>query len=158
MHHGGLCLTKKITRCTSRSAALTAMNCLPTKNHTRAHNGTRSKEPVYRSNGRIALKIHRQKTSNHRQDRKAAMSSSVMSIWTRPHSEHQHCQTREKTRGVTHVCKQSPLFATVTQRIETVNFFIHVAQNQLTGLKDTLRPFCEPLILHQPTPQPIRAR
>lgn len=56
---------KKTTRCTSRSAALTAMNCLPTKITRGLTMEQEARGLVFRSNGRIAQDVKARKHKLH---------------------------------------------------------------------------------------------
>lgn len=134
---------KPSTPHTSRSAALTAMNCLPTK-IIRGHNGAEARWPMYRSDGRTAFKIHRQKNTDKMRRRRCHPRC----------GEHQHCQTKKEGMQSHSYVQAGPYSPPSRKELKrrTSSFMFHKTNlsSRLahTGLEDTLRSFCEPLTPH----------
>lgn len=135
---------KKTTRCTSRSAALTAMNCLPTKITRGLTMEQEARWPMYRSDGRTAFKIHRQKNTDKMRRRRCHPRC----------GEHQHCQTKKEGMQSHSYVQAGPYSPPSRKELKrrTSSFMFHKTNlsSRLahTGLEDTLRSFCEPLIPH----------
>ena len=117
---------------------------LADKKHTRAHNGTEARWPMYRSDGRTAFKIHRQKNTDKMRRRRCHPRC----------GEHQHCQTKKEGMQSHSYVQAGPYSPPSRKELKrrTSSFMFHKTNlsSRLahTGLEDTLRSFCEPLTPH----------